>query len=330
MRAPSAPVPRSSARNRRAGSIGGVRSHLACAALIALLPFGLACTTNAARAPAGSVVQAGELPQREREVWERYHAGGAAWELERERVLADPALGRFVVDNLVREMVSSYDRSRLARAGERAGPFERAQSELVELAPISTPVLVELVGVRDGIVSFLGADLLARIGAPALRPLLAKLGDAQPEVRRRAAELYARLPPGAGSAEEAQVGEALARLVEKDPAWIVRAQAARSVGARGARGTHKGFAAGVLARALADADASVVESAANALRELAEPRAVPLLIDALERSLAAGQLGAARAAQETLRALTGQKRDLLPQEWRRWWADEGERATLAH
>lgn len=292
--------------------------------------LGLSCASSAPRAPAGSVLKQDELPRREREVWERYHAGGAAWELEREHVLADPGLGRFVVDNLVREMVSSYDRSRLARAGELAGPFERAAAELVELAPISTPVLIELLGVRDGIVSFLAADLLARIGAPALPPLLTKLGDPQPEVRRRSAELCARLPIGASSAEEASVGEALARLVQQDKAWIVRAQAARALGARGARQKHKGFAAGVLTRALSDGDPAVVESAANALRELSEPRAVPLLIDALERSLAAGALAPARAAQESLRGLTGQKRDLLPQEWRRWWAEEGERAALAH
>lgn len=329
MRARRGPARRNSAASRPAGSIGAVQAP-ACLVALLLLVLGSACAGQAARAPAGSVVQEAQLPARERGVWEHYHAGGAAWELDRERVLADPALGRFVVDNLVREMVASYDRSRLARSGERAGPFERAQAELVVLAPLSTPVLVELVGVRDGIVSFLGADLLARIGAPALHPLLAKLGDPQAEVRRRAAELFARLPRGASSAEEAQVGEALAKLVRSDSAWIVRAQAARTLGARGARDAHKGFAAGVLTRALSDTDAAVVESAASALRELAEPRAVPLLVDALERSLAAGDLAAARAAQESLRSLTGYKRDLLPQEWRRWWADEGERATLAH
>ncbi|MBK7643627.1 MAG: HEAT repeat domain-containing protein [Planctomycetes bacterium] len=285
-----------------------------------------ACAAPRGPADSGRVVREDELPAREREVWESYHAGGPAWELERERVLADPGLARFLVDNLVREMVQSYDHSRLASSGERAGPFERACDELVRCAGASTPVLAEMLALRDGIVSFLAADLLARIGASALEPVRAKLGSGQAEVRRRAAELLGRLP-NAGAAE-GRVEEGLGALAERDPAWIVRAQAAQALGARGAQHAHKGYAAGVLARCLADPDPAVVESATKGLRALAEPRAIPILIDALERSSSSGNVSALHAAQDALRALSGEQADRSPAEWRRWWTEVGERALV--
>jgi len=296
--------------------------------LVLFLPvcFAVACSGPSAKPTEGRVVRAEELPAREREVWELYHAGGAKWELERERVLADPALTRFLVDNLVREMVKSYDRSHLAQAGEKQGPFERASAELVACAPHSTPVLAEMLALRDGVLAFLAADLLVRIGTPALEAVQAKLAHAEPEVRRRAAELLGRLPH-AGEAE-GRIEESLGARAEKDEAWIVRAQAAQALGARGAQHTHKGYAAGVLARCLCDADPSVSESAANGLRTLAEPRAIPILIDALERNAARGNLAALRSTQAALRELSGQKLDLSAEDWRRWWREEGERALV--
>jgi HEAT repeats len=296
--------------------------------LLAVLLLGLcACAAPESRAGAGKVVPAGELPARERELWEHYHAGGPAWEAERERALADPGLSRFLVDNLVREMVRSYDQSRLSHTGQQPGPFERAGAELVLLAPRSTSVLAEMIALRDGIVSFLAADLLVRIGAPALEPVRAKLAHPEAEVRRRAAELLGRLPH-AGEAET-ELERALGTCAEKDPAWIVRAQAAQALGARGAHHTHKGYAAGVLARCLGDADSTVAESAAKGLCALGEPRVIPILIDALERHAARGDVVAMRATQQSLRELSGQKTDRTAEEWRRWWSESGER-TLVH
>ncbi len=274
----------------------------------------------------GRVVPAGELPAPEREVWERYQAGGPDWEAERARVLADAQLSRFLVDNLLREMIRSYDHSRLSRPGEQPGPFERAGAELVLCAARSTPALAEMLALHDGVLAFLAADLLARIGAQALDPVCAKLGHDEPEVRRRAAELLGRLPH-AGDAEP-RVEQSLGERAEHDTAWIVRAQAAGALGARAAQHTHKGYAAGVLARCLGDADSAVVESAAKALRVLAEPRAIPILIDALERNAGRGDLAALRATQAALRELSGQQRDRTPEEWRSWWREAGERELV--
>jgi len=293
--------------------------------LLALLVL-CACSAPHSGSQDGRIVRADELPKNERAAWELYHAGGAPWELERERVLADPNLARFVVDNLVREMVKNYDRSHLAHTGEQQGPFERACDELVLFAKDSTPVLAEMLGLRDGIVSFLASDLLVRIGARANEPVRNKLDDPAPEVRRRAAELLGRLP-NAGEGEVA-LEEHLGRLAQNDKAWIVRAQAAQALGSRGARHTHKGYAAGVLARCLTDTDPAVSESAAKGLLTLAEPRAIPFLIDALERNSARGDLSALRTTQEALHGLSGEKQDRSPEEWRRWWSETGERALV--
>jgi len=295
--------------------------------LFLLAPVALACTSARPKPAQGRVVSAAELPAREREVWERYHAGGSDWEAERARVLADPELACFLVDNLLRELIRSYDASRLAHAGELPGPFERAAAELVLLAPSSTAVLAEALALHDGIVAFLAADLLARIGAPALEPVTAKLAHRQPEVRRRAAELLGRLPHAGEN--EARIEESLGARAEKDEAWIVRAQAAQALGSRGAHHAHKGYAAGVLSRCLADPDTAVAQSAANALRTLGEPRAIPILIDALERSASRGDVAALRATQATLHELSGQTLDRTAEEWRSWWREKGER-TLVH
>lgn len=300
-------------------------SRVRPAPLFALL-LCAACSTPRSGSQGGEIVRPEALPTNEREAWELYHAGGAKWELERERVLADPNLSRFLVDNLVREMVKSYDRSRLAHTGEQQGPFERACDELVLLQKHSIPVLAEMLGLRDGIVAFLASELLVRIGAPANEPVRNKLDDPTPEVRRRASELLGRLPP-AGEREVA-LEEHLGRIAQNDKAWIVRAQAAQALGARGSRHTHKGYAAGVLARCLSDADPAVSESAAKGLLTLAEPRAIPFLIDALERNSARGDLAALRTTQEALRGLSGEKQDRGPEEWRAWWRETGERKLV--
>lgn len=258
-----------------------------------------------------------ELPPREREAWEAWQRGGAVWARERERARSDPALARFLIDNLVRTLVHSYDRATLATTGQKNGPFERASADLVELGEHSTPVLAELLDVRDGIVAFLAADLLVRIGARALPFAAAKLDDSEAETRRRAAELLGRLPHA--GAEEVELETSLARLVQSDREWIVRAQAARALGMRAAQHDHKGFALGVLVRALADPDTAVVESASAGLEALGERRAVPLVARALMPAAQRGDLRAVRALQHALRALTQVQEDLTPEGWLDWY-----------
>ncbi len=294
----------------------------------ALLILALAATACSATHEGSSskstvLVKPADLPARHRAILEAWKKGGAAWDIEREAVREDPELARFVVDNLVIEMVQAFDRSRLARAGQRNGPFERAQQELVVLCEHSTNVLAQFLTVKDGIVAFLAADTLAKIGAPAIEPTVKVLGDTHAEARRRAAELLAGLPHAGGG--EPAVLEALAARVEQDEEWIVRAQSARSLGARGARNEHKGFALGALGRALADRDEGVAESAAKALGELGEARAIPRLIDGLSAAATSGRPAVVEAIQAALARLSGERKKRDVEGWRAWWNEnEGE------
>jgi HEAT repeat protein len=278
--------------------------------------------------PNANVVKEKDLPARHRAVLEAWKKGGAAWEIEREEVRKDPELARFVVDNLVLDMVQAFDRSRLAPTGHAPGPFERAQAELIELHDHSTELLAGFVGVRDGVVAFLAADTLEKIGAEANEPVAKLLDDPADETRRRAAELLGKLPPQ--SKGEPQVLEALGKLVEHDKSWIVRAQSARALGSRGARQTAKGYAAGVLNRAMSDEDETVASSAAQALGELNEPRAIPRLIDAMEASSAHGRPALVKTIQTSLSKLAGDTKPRDVRAWRAWWSQhEAEMARPA-
>lgn len=262
------------------------------------------------------VVPIAELPASQRAAWEAWQKGGAVWEIERERVKRDPELARFVVDNLVREMVKTYDRSGFARPGGAPGRFERAQEDLVELGPHSAPVLAQLLDVPDGIVAFLASDRLIALGASSI-PLVTPLLAAQrPETRRRAAELLGRLPhAGAG---EVAVQKLLAGRVERDAEWSVRAESARALGTRGQAHDHKGFAMGVLVRALRDDDPGVATNAARALETLGEPAAIPKMIAPLEAAAAAGRPGVVQAIEQTLGVLAGDGKRRSIAEWRRF------------
>ena len=253
----------------------------------------------ASREPAGParMVQSRDLPARHREVLELCRRGGAEWELERARAASDPGLARFLVDNLVIDMVRAFERARIAGAGEPSGPFERAQGELVDLACHSTPLLVELLAVKDGVVAFLAADTLARIGEPALAPVSALLDAHEDATRRRAAELLGQLPPGAST--EAGRRAQLARLAVSDPAWIVRAETVRALALRAVRSGEPDTALPTLVRALADPDVSVARAACRAAALLADPRAAPALSACAERATREGLpalLAEARAA----------------------------------
>src|SRR5262249_45279082 len=150
--------------------------------------------------------------------------------------------------------------------------------------------------VKDGIVAFLAADTLKRIGVSAVPDIAARLDSREPELRRRAAELLGEMP--SLDADEPALLEKLGARVEKDEAWIVRAQAALSLAARGSRREEKGYAQAVLTRALGDKDPAVAKSACRGLATLGSTRAVPALIRFLETGARNADLGGVKAAQE--------------------------------
>lgn len=289
------------------------------AAILAVVPWLAACAGSGKQASdrSAKIVPVAELPEAQRQVLAAWRRGGAEWEAERARVASDPELSRFLVENLVVLMVRAFDGSAIATAANPDGVFDRAQAELVRWGDRSTEVLVELLGVRDGIVAYLAADTLKRIGAAGVEPVSRKLSSEDPEVRRRAAELLGELPPSGEI--ESRVLEQLGERVERDEAWIVRAQAARSLGSRGRLHEPKGYAAAVLSRALRDPDTEVVKSSCAGLAELGEASAVPALIQSLERAAREGDLARVHAAQAALRRLLREDSDCSPDDWWERW-----------
>jgi hypothetical protein len=270
-----------------------------------------------ARESGGEKVPASELPASHRALLEAYGKGGEEWTTARDAALADPALAAFLVDNLVIEMVRAYT----ALAGSpspRANPaFERAQSELVHLHEFSAPVLAGMLELPDGVVALLAMRTLERIGRPAVKPVTTLLASPEREGRRRAAETLAVLPHAAG--DEPATQAALTALLARDAEWIVRAQAAGAVGARGARDRSTEPARRALSAALNDPDPTVVLAAADALGVLGDPLAVPALIERLGPAAANGDV---RVVQELQAALARVSGDSTPRDlagWRDWW-----------
>lgn len=304
-----------------------------CAALLALaLGAVLGCAAgrgSKAAAPQTRGVPIEELPARQRGALEAWREGEESWLERRAAIVADPELADFLVDNLIVVLVRSYDAGQFPGEGPPRTAHERARAELVRQGERAAPVLAEMLVVGDGVVAYLAGEVLARIEGPlGAPPVSERLAGAGMEGRRRAAELLERLP-SAGAAE----GEVLARLgavLAGDPEWIVRAQAARALGVRAARGAPPASREPcrlVLVAALGDADEAVRTDAARALGLLGDPRAVPSLVQRLDRALRSGDPDPKelRALQGALRSLTGEPRDRDAAGWRLWMDRNAER-----
>lgn len=267
------------------------------------------------------MVPSSELPPDYVAAARSWKEGGEAWRAWRDGALADPALADFLVDNLVGVMIDSYASSRLATTGQVAGPFERAQEDLVFLKERSTPVLVELLAVGDNVAAFLAGDVLVQMDDPSVAPLVAaKLAAPERETRRRAAEVLGRLPHA--HEDEEAVLDALERALREDPEWSVRAEAARAVALRGGRDRDTTRSVRALSLALSDPDPAVMEAAAKGLATLRDPRALPALVNALERTLhESDRPKSVLVVQKSLEQLTGTKEPQTPDAWRKWLRD---------
>jgi len=253
----------------------------------------------------GAVVAVGELPEGHRELLEAYGKGGAAWEDARRRALADPELARFLVDNLVIELVRAWHGQNAADPARARRAFERARAELVRLGAAAGPILAQLLDVGDSVVAELAADVLVRIDPTPVAGVARLLGAPEGETRRRAAALLSRL--GADPAADERAREALVRLAHADPEWTVRAEAAAALGIRGARERSSAPARKALERALLDPDPAVAAVAAKALQHLDDPRAIPALKQALERAAERGDLRVLRAVEEAIAVLDSRR-----------------------
>ncbi|MEM7311452.1 MAG: HEAT repeat domain-containing protein [Planctomycetota bacterium] len=260
-----------------------------------------------------------DLPEEQRELLLAYGRGGEEWSRLRLAIRDDPARAKWMSENLLLELFRAYDVARLAGMGEERGPFERARDELVFLSDASTPLLVELLSAKDGIVPVVSADVLRKIGEPAVPEVARALAHEDPRARRAAAELLGDLPHV--GPEEDDLQNRLARLAREDPEWLVRAQAARSLGLRGANHRTTETARHGLVALLSDEDPAVSREAAQALRLLDDPAAVPALLNYAQRTERAADSRGNTAAQEALQALTRTQGTRNARAWRDLWRD---------
>ncbi|MBM3992335.1 MAG: HEAT repeat domain-containing protein [Planctomycetes bacterium] len=264
-------------------------------------------------------VHASELAPEKSALLKAYARGGPEWSHARERALADPALAKFLVDNLVLELVraqralGSADQSRALRA------YTRALEELVAMPELATPVLVTLLEVADPVGATVAGLALVEIGRPAVEPISALLSSPDVEPRRRAADVLGRLVH-AGSGE----ARVRARMVERmgsEPDWLARTALARAIGLRGSRDSDVIPWRQALAAGLLDEDPAVAQASSEGLLALGDERAIPVLIDVLERSARSGDYARLQGAQRALVGLSHAGELQSVEAWRRWWAE---------
>ncbi len=266
--------------------------------------------------PAG--VPVSQLPESHRALIEAYGAGGETWEEARKQALLDPELERFLVENLVLEMLRAFAATTGPEPARAMHACERAQAELVRLGEASVPVLTALREISDEVSAELAFQTLERIGRPALSAALGMSDSPEAKARYRGAHLLGLLP---ASSDDAEIDRKLAALLARDPEWIVRAEAALVLGKRAASADERETARKALEAGLGDPDPAVSRSSARALATLGDPRAIPALIRTLEQAAREGQPQQLQACQEALCVLTGLPRPLALEGWRDWWLD---------
>jgi HEAT repeat protein len=291
------------------------------AAFLLLSLFAAACGATEARPDPGSVRPLAELPPEHAELWSAWTRNAPDWRARQRAAQADPELTAFLVDNLVRTLLRGLQRGEFTTLDSQAlGPFERARAELVVLGTYATPALAELLALGNGQGPSLAADLLLEIGRPSVMPLLAQLERAEnDQARQRAADLLARLPHA--HQREPEVRARLIAHLERDPSWLVRKLCARALGERGARDVELDEARTALMHALVDGDSEVARAAALGLARLADPAAIPALVNYLQRSMVAAHLAGQQTAQKALLVLSGEQKARDPRGWRAWWRD---------
>lgn len=289
------------------------------------LALACACTTAADKSASSNQerdaargVRANELAPAKAELLKAYARGGPEWTSARERALADPALAKFLIDNLVLELVRAHralggaDQSRALRA------YRRALEELVAMPELSTPVLVTLLEVADPVGSTVAGVALEEIGRPAVEPVSALLLRSEVEARRRSADLLGRLPH-AGS-HEARVRALMVERFGEEPDWLARTALARAIGLRGSRDSDVIPWRQALQAGLLDEDPAVAQAATEGLIALGDERAIPVLIDVLDRSARSGDYTRFQGAQRALVALSRAGEQPSVAAWRAWWA----------
>lgn len=302
---------------RAAESLAALLMAAGCTALLAA-----GCTVPAEE-PTPVLRASSQLPEAERRLLEAWRSRGSDWPLVREQALEDPRLASFLVDNALLDLIRAWQRGEFTFT--EAGGYEEVRAEVLALGAAAAPSVAALLGLGNGYGPAIASDVLLRLGPAGARALLAEVApDRSALVRGQALDLLGGFAP-LGADLEAQVRTAAIDALARDPEWIVRERAARTL-ARRAAGGRQGEdatldAVGALSRGLRDADPAVVRAAAVGLGLVGDRRAVPALVNHLERVLRGDDLAAARAAQRGLETLTGATGPRTPAQWRDWLRD---------
>lgn len=304
-----------------------------CGLLLGLCFGWSGCGTPTKQEPARPVAARtplNDLPSAYRELWAAWIEQAAEWPLRREMALEDPGLTRFLVENLIGELITAYKAGAFTQPGaDRLGQYDLIKQELAVIGAPAAGPLAELLALGNGDGPAIAGDVLEALGGagvPAVSNQLLRTDNSR--ARGLAAELLIRLPLSSGN--ETEVQALLIELLRSDSDWTVRkysalalARRSRDLSTRGGAGGDLDRALGALSRALVDSDSAVSEAAAVGLGLAGDVRAVPALINHLERILRSTDLSHARSAYRSLFNLTG-VRDLRgTAAWREWWRLNG-------
>ncbi|MEZ6005161.1 MAG: HEAT repeat domain-containing protein [Planctomycetota bacterium] len=294
-------------------------------ALALLLPL-VACKSTAPEPEPAQLTPLNELPAEYADLWRAWKTRSPEYPDLRDAALADPARTRFLVENLIDDLLTELTAGNVDTGREDQSPrYRLVGAELVHLGPHSAPALAEVMTFGLGLGPVAVEGLLLQIGTPAVAPLVGLLERKEPVARRRGAKALGEIQPDFADPrlDHPAVRAALGARLQSDDDWIVRSQCALAMARWGRHDPETAAdAARYLVPALADADLDVRKDVVHGLARLGDPRTFPALFNYLERSERDGDPSAVLLTQAALTAMTRNKQAHTVAEWRAWWSRE--------
>ena len=125
-----------------------------CGLLLGLCFGWSGCGTPTKQEPARPVAARtplNDLPSAYRELWAAWIEQAAEWPLRREMALEDPGLTRFLVENLIGELITAYKAGAFTQPGaDRLGQYDLIKQELAVIGAPAAGPLAELLALGVG------------------------------------------------------------------------------------------------------------------------------------------------------------------------------------
>src|SRR5688572_12431214 len=176
---------------------------LALALVLALVLAACGSAPTAASDPTGPPLETAQQQQL-KDAEKQYRARAPEFAQTREALASNPATAWWLTRMLVRDVVWYTDHQQADDTkfldevtGKKSTWLERARAELTAMGPAAVPCIVEdLLKSRFSDRRMLGAQLLGQIGPAAVPHMGPLLRDADPRLRRLAAEALGQMPEG--------------------------------------------------------------------------------------------------------------------------------------